>query len=73
MVKRLGRFYLSCNYSSTLHLLVKNKEVKLKNLYTLTCLNLIYGTTKHKTKIKRLQRWWDLSVTSVILVVFSAS
>ena len=75
MVKKWGRFYLSCNYSRTSHLLVKIKEVKLKNPHTLTWLNLSYGTTKPKTKMKKLQRWWDLSkpVTSLILVIFSAS
>ena len=56
MIKKWGRFYLSCNYSCTLHLLVKIKEVKLKNLHTLTCLNLSYGATKHEAKMKRLQR-----------------
>ena len=75
MIKKWGRFYLSCNYSCSLHLLVKIKEVKLNNLHTLACLNLRYGTTKHKTKIKRLQRCWDSSepVASLILVIFSAS
>ena len=73
IVKKWGRFYLSCNYFCTLHPLVKIKEVKEPS--TLTCLNLSYGTTKHKTKMKRLQRWWDLSkpVISLILVIFSAS
>ena len=53
-IKKWGRFHLSCNYPCTFHLLVKIKEVKLKNLHTLTCLNLSYGTTKYKTN----ERWW---------------
>ena len=36
-------FYLSCNYSCILYLLVKMKEVNLKNLHTSACLNLNYG------------------------------
>ena len=38
-------------YSYTLCLLVKTKEVKLKNLHTSTCLDLNYGTTKQKQKM----------------------
>ena len=71
MVKKSGRFYLSFKCSCTLHLLVKIKKVKLKNLHTLTCLNLIYGTTKQKTKMIKLQRWWDLSKPITSLIFFS--
>ena len=46
MVKNRARFYLSCNYSYTLYLLVKIKEVKLKNLHTSAWLNLNYGKTE---------------------------
>ena len=62
MVKKWGRFYFHVFIPAfytvhiTLHIthytLVKIKEVKLKNLHTLTCLNLSYGTTKQKTKMK---------------------
>ena len=75
-LKNRARFYLSCNYSCTLYLLVKIKEVKLKNLHTSACLNLNYGTTKQKPKMWRLQRWWNLSkvitntLASLILVIF---
>ena len=50
VIKKWGRarFYLSCNYSCTLYFLVKIKEVKLKKLYTLACLNLNYRTTIQK-------------------------
>ena len=41
-------FYLSYNYSCTLYLLVKIKEVKLKNLPASVYLNLNYGTATQK-------------------------
>ena len=50
--------------------------VKLNNLQTSAWLNLNYGTTKQKSKMKSLQRWWNLlklvtkSLTSLILVIF---
>ena len=37
----------------THYILVKIKEVKLKNLHILKCLNLSYGTTKQKTKMSK--------------------
>ena len=51
MVKKYGKV-LSCNYSCTLYLLMKIKEIKLKNLHTSASLNLPYGTTKQKLKCK---------------------
>ena len=50
-LKNRARFYLSCNYSCLLNVLVKIKEVKLKNLHTSACLNLNYGTTETKNAI----------------------
>ena len=46
MVKKKGRarLYISCNYSCTL-------LVKLKNLHTSASLQLNYCTTKHKPKV----------------------
>ena len=52
MIKKWGMLYLSCNYSCTLHLLVKE-------LSHFSMLEFSYGTTKQKTKMKRVQRWWD--------------
>ena len=49
--KNRARFYLSCNYSCTLYLLVKFKKVNLKDLYTSACLNLNYGIY-NKTETK---------------------
>ena len=60
MVKKWGKVFSFMNYFCTLHVLVKIKEVKSKNLHILACLNLSCGTTKRKTKMERLQRWWDL-------------
>ena len=53
IVKKYGRakFYLSYNYSCTLYLLVKIKEVKLKNLHIPAYLNLNYDTTKKTPKM----------------------
>ena len=75
MVKKWGKVFSFMNYFCILHVLVKIKEVKLKNLHILACLNLSYGTTKRKTKMERLQRWWDLSKpgASLVLVILSAS
>ena len=56
MVKKWGKVFSFMNYFCILHVLVKIKEVKLKNLHILACLNLSYGTTKRKTKMERLQR-----------------
>ena len=63
MVKRQGwaRLFISCNYSCTFYFLVKIFLVKLKNLHTSGCSKLNYCTTKHKPKMKRLQRWSNLS------------
>ena len=55
---------------------MKIKEVKLKNLYTLACLNINYGTTEQKPKIQWLQKWWNLSklvintLASLFLAIF---
>ena len=48
MVKKWGRtgFYLSRSYSCTVYFLVKTLLIMSKNLYTLACLNLNYGTAK---------------------------
>ena len=53
MVKKWGKakFYLLCNYSYTLHLLLKNLLVNLKNLRVSAYLNLNYGTGKQKPKM----------------------
>ena len=63
MVKKLGlvRLFISCNNSCACYFLVKILLVKLKNHHTSGCLKLNYCTTKHKPKMKRLQRWWNLS------------
>ena len=54
LVKNQGRarLHISCNYSCTLHFIVKILLVKLKNFHTSTCLRLNYCTAKHKPKIK---------------------
>ena len=52
--KNRARFYVSCNYSCTIYLLVKIKEVNLKNLHTSACLNLNYGRY-NKTETKNGQ------------------
>ena len=54
LVKNQGRarLHISCNYSCTLHFIVKILLVKLKNFHTSTCLKLNYCTAKHKPKIK---------------------
>ena len=56
IVKNRAKLYLSCNCFFTLYFLAKVK-VRLKNCQTLASLNLNYGTTKQKPKIKRLQKW----------------
>ena len=63
MVKKQGsaRLFISCNYSCAFYFLVKILLVKLKNHHTSACLKLNYCATKHKPKMKRLQRWWNLS------------
>ena len=72
------RFYLSCNNSCALYISVKILLVKLKNFHTSGCLNLNYDTTKQKSKMRKVQRWWDLSkhvvntITNLILVILSA-
>ena len=73
MVKKQGwaRLFISCNYSCTFYFLVKILLVKLKNLHTSACLKLNYCTAKHKPKILRLQRWWNLSklVTDTFIII----
>ena len=77
--KKYGRakLYILCNYSYTLYVFVKILSIKLKNLYTSACLELNYGTRKHKPKIRRSQRWWNLSklmtntLLNLNLVIFS--
>ena len=77
-LKNKTRFYLLCNYSYILHLLiVKFKEINSKNLHTSACVNRDYGITKQKPKMQKLQRWWNLSklatntVASLIFITFS--
>ena len=53
--------HISSNYSCTLYFLVKILLVKFKKCYTSTCLRLNYCTKKHKPKMWRLKRWWNLS------------
>ena len=79
MVKKWSRasFYLSCNCSCTLYLLLKVLLIKVKTLHTSAYFNLNKATTKQKPKMWRVQRWWDLSklvtntLTSLILVILS--
>ena len=74
MVKKQGwaRLFISCNYSCTFYFLVKILLVKLKNLHTSACLKLNCCTTKHKPKLERLQRWWNISkLVTNTLVNFS--
>ena len=68
MVKKWvrARFYLSYNYSSTLYFLVKILLVKLKNLHTSACLNPNYGRAKQKPRMRRVLKWWDLSIPSQV-------
>ena len=40
-----------CNYSYTLHSLVKILLIKLKNRHSSVCLKLNFGTTKQKSKV----------------------
>ena len=53
--------------------------VKSKNLHPSACLKLNYGTTKHKPKLQKLLKWWNLSklVTNALvgltLVIFQFS
>ena len=47
----VGQGYCSCNYSCTLHFLVKILLVNLKKLHTSACLNLNYGSVKRKPKM----------------------
>ena len=63
MVKKQGRarLHISCKYSCTSYILVKVLLVKLKKLYTSACLKLNYCITKHKPRLCRFQRWWNLS------------
>ena len=51
------------------YLLVKMLLARLNNLHTSASLNLNYGTTKQKTKMWRLQEWWNLKfLTSMFSV-----
>ena len=63
MVKKWdrARYYLFCNYSCTLHFLVKISLDNLMKLPTSACLNLKYGTSKQKLKMFK----------TLILVIFS--
>ena len=56
IVRNMARFFfLPCNYSRTLYVSVKNKEVKRKNLPTSASLNMNYGTKKQKPKMQWLK------------------
>ena len=46
----LDEMRFSSNSSCTLYVLVKMKDVKLKSLHTLACLNLNYGTKNRNQK-----------------------
>ena len=59
-LKNRARFCLSCNYSYTLYLSVKIKEVKLKKIHTSACLNLNYDTTKRKPKIVKMVEFIEI-------------
>ena len=50
----IGKGFVFYVIIAALYLLVQIKEVKLKNLYTSTCLNLKYGTTEQKPEMQWL-------------------